>query len=99
MEETLKKEKGSWIPDEIKKVERPQRTCVKRSSNHFYVITRTSKLVIGKDGKRRIPVETGRLGKIENGKYIPMPEVSKGEEGRTQGEANEMNYGNVEIKA
>lgn len=100
MEETLKKEKGSWIPDEIKKVERPQRTCVKRSGNHFYVIKRTSKLVIGKDGKRRIvPVETGRLGKIENGKYIPMPEVSKGEKGRTQGEANEMNYGNVEIKA
>lgn len=87
-----------WIPEEIKNVARPKGTSIKRSGNHFYVVRRTSKQVIGKDGKKRIvPVEIGRLGKIENGKYIEMPETKKYGT-RAFAEEGGMTYENAEIK-
>ena len=62
------------IPSEILKVERPKNTVVKicRTPNVYSVVKRTSKRVPGEKNPR--PIEIGVIGKIVEGKYIPLPE-------------------------
>ena len=55
------------VPKEILQVERPKNTVVKKSGNHFYVVSRTSKYVNG----RRLPVDLETIGKIIDGKFVP----------------------------
>ena len=55
------------VPKEILQVERPKNTVVKKSGNHFYVVSRTSKYVNG----RRIPVDLETIGKIIDGQFVP----------------------------
>ena len=54
------------IPKEILSVKRPSSTVVKHRGGRYVVIKRTSRRV----GKRVIPIDTGAVGEIVDGRYV-----------------------------
>ena len=62
------------IPKDVLAIERPSNTILKptRKPGVYSVVKRTSKRVPGK--KNPMPVEIGVIGKIADGRYIPLPE-------------------------
>lgn len=61
------------IPKEILAIERPKSTVVRKTGNIYYVIKRTSEYKNGKS----IPKDLGTVGKIINGKYVPLDKTKK----------------------
>lgn len=77
------------IPQEIKDVERPKGTVIKRASGYYYVVKRTS---VYKEG-RRVPKDLGIVGKIIDGRYVPNGNAVL----KNQKEIDIKNYGEIAL--